>query len=199
MIGDIVRALREKRSWTQAHLAEAAGLSLRTVQRLEAEHRGAPETLLALAAALDADVAALTEGRAPTPLPWPGPTPRRAALWGLGLALPCALFVWVNLLKSGLGLALPYDLLADAGQQLGLLAAFDRLSPFLFVGGPLAAILLNLRALVRPRLQGGAVTALEYRLSLPSLAVLLAAGGAAAILCAYLVAENLAHLARAAL
>jgi DNA-binding XRE family transcriptional regulator len=199
MIGDIVRGLREKRSWTQAHLAEAADLSLRTVQRLEAENGCAPETLLALAAAFEIDVAVLTEGRAPPRAPWPGPTPRRAALWGLALALPCLLFVAVNLLKYGAGLAFPYDALAGAGRNLGLVTAFDLAAPFLLLGGPLAAMLVTLRALVRPRLQGRAVTALEYRPSLPSLAVLLAAGGSAAILCAYLVSENLGHMARGAL
>jgi transcriptional regulator with XRE-family HTH domain len=199
MIGDRIRMLREARSWTQAHLAEAAGLSLRTVQRLEAEHKAAAETLLALAAALDVDVAVLTEGRAPPPRPWRGPAPRAAAAWGAALALPCLLFVAVNLLKYGLGWGFPYDLLAATGERFGLVQAFDRLSPPLLLGGPLAAMLLSLRALVRPRLQGGALVALEYRLSLPALAVLLAAGAGAAILLAYLLSETLGHLARGAL
>jgi transcriptional regulator with XRE-family HTH domain len=196
MIGDDIRTLREARSWTQAHLAGAAGVSLRTIQRLETVHSCSPETLLALAAALGVDVRTLTGERSAPPRPWRGPAPRAAALWGAVLALPCLLFVTVNLLKFGAGWAPPYDLLAASGARLGLVAAFDRAAPLLLLGGPLIAMLISLRALVRPRLQGGAVTALEYRLSLPALAVLLAAGGSAAILAAYLVSENLGHMAR---
>jgi transcriptional regulator with XRE-family HTH domain len=199
MIGDHIRTLREARSWTQAHLADAAGVSLRTIQRLETVHSCSPETLLALAAALGVDVRTLTGERSVAARPWRGPAPRTAAMWGAALALPCLLFVAVNLLKYGAGWAPPYDLLAASGARLGLVTAFDWAAPFLLLGGPLAAVLISLRALVRPRLQGGAVTALEYRLSAPALAVLLAAGGSAAILCAYLVSENLGHMARGAL
>ncbi|HEV2817987.1 MAG TPA: helix-turn-helix domain-containing protein [Allosphingosinicella sp.] len=199
MIGDRIRALREARSWTQGHLADAAGISLRTVQRLETLHSCAPETLLALAAALEVDVRSLTEERIAPSSPWRGPSPRKAALWGALLALPCLLFVAANLFKYGLGWAYIYDVMAAAGGQLGMTGAFDAAAPFLLLGGPLLAVLLNLRALVRPRLHGSAVVALEYRLSLPALAVLLAAGAGAAILSAYLVSESLGHLARGAL
>ena len=54
-----VRQLREARAWSQDHLARAAGLSLRTVQRVEAEGAAALETRLALAAALEVSVADL--------------------------------------------------------------------------------------------------------------------------------------------
>lgn len=199
MIGDRIRRLREARAWTQAHLADAAGVSLRTIQRLETVHSSSPETLLALAAALDVDVRTLAEERATPAQPWSGPAPRRAAFWGAALALPCALFVAVNLLKFGLGLAMPYDMLASLGRAAGVTAAFDYASPLLLLGGPAVAILLNLRALVRLRLQGGAVTALEYRTHFAPIAVILGAGACAAILSAYLVAENLGHLARGAI
>jgi transcriptional regulator with XRE-family HTH domain len=49
---ETVRGLREAKSWTQQHLADASGLSLRTVQRLEAEGSASAETRLAIAAAL---------------------------------------------------------------------------------------------------------------------------------------------------
>ena len=54
-----VRALREERSWSQEHLASAAGLSTRTVQRVENEGAASSETLLALASALGLGVADL--------------------------------------------------------------------------------------------------------------------------------------------
>ncbi len=57
--GDMVRALREEKSWSQEHLAEAAGLSVRTIQRVENDGMGSAETRLALAAALSVPVSAL--------------------------------------------------------------------------------------------------------------------------------------------
>ena len=54
-----LKQLREAKSWSQEHLAEASGLSLRTVQRVETEGNASPETRLALAGALGVDVAEL--------------------------------------------------------------------------------------------------------------------------------------------
>ena len=59
MTGDQVKALREAKCWSQAHLAEAAGLNIRTVQRIEAGEPCAPETMLSLAAALDVEISKL--------------------------------------------------------------------------------------------------------------------------------------------
>lgn len=59
---DRLRALRGAKAWTQEELAEAAGVGVRTVQRAEHGHIPSPETLKALAAALDVDVAALVTG-----------------------------------------------------------------------------------------------------------------------------------------
>ena len=56
-----IKRLREQRSWSQEHLASAAGLSLRTIQRVEAEGKGSPETRLALGAALQVDVSKLND------------------------------------------------------------------------------------------------------------------------------------------
>lgn len=47
----MVRKLRELRGWSQEQLAEAAGLGVRTVQRLESEGRASAETRTCLAAA----------------------------------------------------------------------------------------------------------------------------------------------------
>ena len=48
-----IKELREKRSWSQDHLAEATGLSLRTIQRAEGGQNISKETVLNIAAALD--------------------------------------------------------------------------------------------------------------------------------------------------
>jgi transcriptional regulator with XRE-family HTH domain len=55
----LVRTEREKRAWSQEHLAEVAGLALRTVQRVEATGSGSLETVKALAAVFGFDVAKL--------------------------------------------------------------------------------------------------------------------------------------------
>jgi len=49
---EIVRQERQRRGWTQQHLAEIADLSLRTVQRVENEGLASNESVSALCAAL---------------------------------------------------------------------------------------------------------------------------------------------------
>ncbi len=58
-VGKRVRRLREQKAWTQEHLAGAAGVSLRTVQRAEEDTMSA-ETLSAIAGALNVAVEELT-------------------------------------------------------------------------------------------------------------------------------------------
>jgi transcriptional regulator with XRE-family HTH domain len=58
--GAKVRRLRDGRGWSQEHLAEVAGIGLRTVQRIENGEKAARESVMALAAAFDVEVMALT-------------------------------------------------------------------------------------------------------------------------------------------
>ncbi len=74
-IGDRVRALREKRGWSQAQLAQVAGLHVRTVRRTESGKNQSLATLQALAAAFDVEIADLK----PDPR---APEARRAAAEG---------------------------------------------------------------------------------------------------------------------
>jgi transcriptional regulator with XRE-family HTH domain len=60
-----IRQLREARGWSQEHLAEVAGLSARTVQRIEAEGNASPESRMAIAAALEVAAAELALPPAP--------------------------------------------------------------------------------------------------------------------------------------
>ncbi|MDR8391515.1 helix-turn-helix domain-containing protein [Aliifodinibius sp. S!AR15-10] len=57
----MVRSLRKQRSWSQSHLAKAAGVSTRTIQRLERRGTCSQETLLSVAAAFDVDVKEFTD------------------------------------------------------------------------------------------------------------------------------------------
>ena len=50
---------REERFWSQEHLAELAGVALRTVQRIETGGNASRESITALAAAFNVDAAAL--------------------------------------------------------------------------------------------------------------------------------------------
>ena len=105
-LADGLRDERTLRAWSQQHLADAAGVSLRTVQRAERGDPVAGETLLALAAALDIDVQALVvarqravaAGSAPPADPdaahfrrWPL-DPERLAWAGFALAFPLLWF-----------------------------------------------------------------------------------------------------------
>lgn len=57
---DLIRRLRTQRHWSQEQLAEASGLNLRTIQRLEAGGRASLESVRALAAVFEVDAATLT-------------------------------------------------------------------------------------------------------------------------------------------
>ena len=54
-----LKRVRKSKSWSQEHLANAAGLSLRTVQRIESTGSASSESMLALAAALNVPVESL--------------------------------------------------------------------------------------------------------------------------------------------
>ncbi|WP_069946474.1 helix-turn-helix domain-containing protein [Microbulbifer aggregans] len=57
----IVKKLREKRNWSQEQLAQLAGLSLRTIQRVEAGNKASLETLKSLASVFEVELSKLTE------------------------------------------------------------------------------------------------------------------------------------------
>lgn len=54
-----IKRWREERHWSQEHLAELAGIGLRTVQRIENGEPASRDTLTALAAAFNVDAMAL--------------------------------------------------------------------------------------------------------------------------------------------
>ncbi len=63
----MIRKLRQERGWSQEQLSELSDLSVRTIQRIEGGQKPSMETLRALAAAFDTDVASLTTQTADTP------------------------------------------------------------------------------------------------------------------------------------
>ena len=55
----LIQKLRLKRGWSQQQLAEASGLSARTIQRVEAGHRPSIETVKSIAAVFEVDFSTL--------------------------------------------------------------------------------------------------------------------------------------------
>lgn len=166
--------LRMEKAWTQEHLAQAAGVATRTVQR--AEHRGhcSAETILAIAGALDVDVAQLLapstahddaghiNGRSPTPfghftarlLLRQLTAPQRAA-WSFVALLPAAYFATANILYYRLDIPILYlPLRSLLGTEMTG-TFFNLISPILFMGGLAWAILVNLDTLLSMRLTPG--------------------------------------------
>ena len=85
-----IRDERQKRGWSQEQLAAAAGLGVRTIQRLEASGTGSPESAKCLAAVFEVPYARLmVEGAAPAPIANPAPADRkiRMRLWGAAAAV----------------------------------------------------------------------------------------------------------------
>ena len=97
---DRLKLLRESRGWTQEQLAEVAGLSARTVQRIEAAGKAAPETGMALASALGCPLSELSGHSVPQVLagsPAPGAAganrlPARIALGAIVLVMIVIVF-----------------------------------------------------------------------------------------------------------
>ncbi|MEO0466148.1 MAG: helix-turn-helix domain-containing protein [Pseudomonadota bacterium] len=56
-----IRRWREERGWSQEHLAELAGLGVRTIQRIENGDPASQDSVTALAAAFNVDVLAMTK------------------------------------------------------------------------------------------------------------------------------------------
>ena len=114
----LVRQLREKRAWSQEHLAQAAGIGVRTLQRLESEGRCSAETRLALAAAFGVDVAFLDVR--------PGGSPRRfnGLFWGT-LSGFCG--VTVGMVCADTAIAHNAAGL-ESGMEMGLIGLFAGLS-----------------------------------------------------------------------
>lgn len=121
----LLKRLREKKSWSQEHLAEASGLGLRTIQRVEREGNASAETRLALAAALDVDVERLGSAepagtlgveKKPSRL---GPEAAKFLRHAFTYALVNAFLMWMDWRQNG---RLTWSLYPLAGWGLGLLS-----------------------------------------------------------------------------
>lgn len=146
-----VKELREQKAWSQAHLADAAGVNIRTVQRIEGGEPFSYETMLSLASVLGIDVLQL-EPKKLVRSGLPALSITRATVAAIAM-LPCVLFVGVNLLRSVAGLAGPYEVLALLGMRLVAFETFNAVSPVLFLAGIALAIAICLPTLIGVRLK----------------------------------------------
>ena len=55
-----IKRWREERQWSQEHLAELAGITARTIQRIESGEKASQDSVMALEAAFNVDVTALS-------------------------------------------------------------------------------------------------------------------------------------------
>ena len=92
----LIRKLREDRAWSQEHLAAVAGVSARTIQRVEAEGSASRETRMAIASALDIELCQInqvagTEAAPAMPINGPTTQPRSGQveriLWRVTIVL----------------------------------------------------------------------------------------------------------------
>ncbi len=193
-LSSLVRRLRTERGWSQEHLAEASGISLRTVQRIETGLTAAPDTLQALAAAFQVDLSVLAS--APTLRVGSGRrfglTSRQAAWVGLALCVPTALFIAVSAAIYDFGETW-LEFLLPSG-VIGAVWSY----PLILLGPPAAAIILNAPHLfsVRTRLidEGAWVEGVLIRWSWPQAAAAAIGLGLVALLLAYVASEILIEL-----
>ena len=91
---DRIRSEREKRAWSQEHLAGAAGIGARTIQRIEATGVASYESVRAIAAALEIPLSDLRADQTGVPSSATGPAPAARlsfALRWLGAAVALAM------------------------------------------------------------------------------------------------------------
>ena len=194
MLADRLRAIREAKSWSQGHLADAAGLNVRTIQRIEAGDTASHETLLSLAAALDINVSELE----PTVRGKKGidGLSRWRATLGTVVLTPAIMFIAVNLLRSVAGISGPFDWMSEEGGKLISFRTFNLISPVVFVGGAAAALVVCLPAVARLRTarvcpESISINAIELRSQPVALVIVAAAILSSGTLLAYAALEFL--------
>ena len=124
---EALKCFRREKSWSQEKLANAAGLSLRTIQRVENTGIASLETKLALSSTLNVSIEQLSSSAFTSSFSNPREYQARYGYFGAGLGL---LFAYSGIVSGVLSSNVSYG---DAGVWLGAVGAFVGLS-FGFIG-----------------------------------------------------------------
>ena len=156
-LAGLIKERRYERSWTQAQLAEASGLSKRTIQRIEHNGKCSFETILSLAAAFDVDVKEFTKflseiksARCSNIL---SISPTQKAVIGFILMVPAFYFFMSNVLYYELGFLYVFRVDELFNTNSDSIALFNLISPAIFIGGLGLSILINLEAVISFRIR----------------------------------------------
>ncbi len=192
-----IKEQRLKKSWTQAQLAIIAGLSERTIQRIERNGSGSAETLLALASAFEINVENLTSlisvsqkkgQRHLIPI-----SALRKGWIGFLIMIPALYFATSNILYYNLGVSSIENFLIPLNNGTQFSTIFNLLSPFIFLGGLSIALYFNLDALflITFNWQRGKIhSAILFKPILLNLSVALLSGLTIFVFIAYAFVEN---------
>jgi transcriptional regulator with XRE-family HTH domain len=152
-LAEIVRRERRAHGWSQEQLSRAAGLNLRTVQRVERGSACSGETLQALASALDLRVLQLTNAV---------PDSRRRQVFGLSgssskwagaiLCMPALIFVVFNISYFELNVAHLAPIMESA---VWTAVINSPVAVPLLLGGPAIALALIVPNLITIRANSG--------------------------------------------
>jgi DNA-binding XRE family transcriptional regulator len=114
----LVKKLREARAWSQDHLAQVSGLSLRTIQRVEADGTASAETKMAIASAFGFEADALT----------PRPRPEGSRLVGARLGTACGFAgVTIGAVLACIGVANGSNTAYESGVAYGFIGLLSGL------------------------------------------------------------------------
>ncbi len=114
----LVKKLRDARAWSQDHLAQVAGLSLRTIQRVESDGSASAETKMAIASAFDIEADALT----------PRPKPRSPRFVGARLGTFCGFAgVTIGAVMACIGVANGANTAYESGVAYGVIGLLSGL------------------------------------------------------------------------
>jgi transcriptional regulator with XRE-family HTH domain len=160
-----IREQRERRAWSQEHLAEVSGLGLRTIQRIEKTGAASYESVRSLAAVLEVDVAHLRVVEIQTPAVVPAA--RAAIRWRpvLGIMAACAtggaLFFATS--SSADQVLMDVNLKLDSSEQTRALATKVVVEDGTLVDGVNDLRIGDMRFSIVPRVREGGAVLVEVR------------------------------------
>jgi transcriptional regulator with XRE-family HTH domain len=197
-LSQFVKAKRINKSWTQAQLAMIAGLSERTIQRIEKKGIASAESLLALASAFDIDVEQFTSlvkkhnKNIPQSLI---PISTRHKAWiGFFVMLPAFYFALTNILFYNLKISVVENILIPLQNDSPFFNIINLFSPLIFLGGLSIALLINLDAIFSLTISAqktGINTAIRFRPRLSNLTIIFLSLSTLMIFVVYVFVENI--------